>query len=1023
LVRRLRAGEACSAETLLETYPDLQVDADLALELIYTEFITRDELGQQPSVDAWCRRFPQWHDRLDRLLRIDELMQHRGGDTEPSWDFTRTVGSHPPERISRLEDRYEVLGELGRGGMGVVYRARQAGLNRDVAVKMILSGEFADAEERSRFRREAEAAGRLQHPNIVQIHEVGAGSDRPYISMELVEGGSLEEKLAQNPLLPLHAARLAETLARATHYAHERGIIHRDLKPANVLLAADGTPKITDFGLAKHLADGGTSRTRTGAVLGTPSYMAPERALGQSQHTGPAVDIYALGALLYEALTGRPPFLGSSPLDTLEQVRTREPLPPRRLQPKIPGDLETICLKCLQKDARKRYASALDLAEDLRRYQAAEPIRACPIGPWERTLKWARRRPAAAALVVAVPLLTFAGIAGIGWQWWRAENKRHEAQTALEQMTIARQAEEAQRQRARRAVDKMFTQVAEKWLAQQPGLEPLQRQFLEEALRFYQEFAAEGSTDPELRWETGVAHRRVGEIQQKLGAFAEAEQALNRSIVVLNALVADSPSEPRYQAALGDSRLKLGGFHAKVGRPDKAEKEFQQSLTLREKLVAEHPDVAEHRKDLAVGLVNLAGAQEFESGFREAAANYTLALALLEKLPVDLRDSPECSFHQALCRQGLGLALTIEDRSPEAEEPARQALATLEKLVRDFPTEPTYRHRLAWNLWFVGAHCSPARSPEGEKLLRRAVAIAEKLAADFPTVPDYAQDVGFCRKALGLWLTESGRSREGEQTLAEASQVFKKLVAGFPGAYDYSCEQSNLNAALAQTLLASGRLQEAEEALRGSLTIMEKSAANLPGNPFFRHLTALTHHYLGEVLCEARRSPEAEREYCRGLSIWSELLAAHPDNAGHRTWLACAHNNLAELFTIAPDEQYRDAVRAVPLARKAVALHPQPGGCWNTLGITLYRAGDWNAAVNALEKSRELRQGGDWYDWFFLAMAHWRLGHKEEARRWYDQAIAWMEKNAGELARNKPKHAQFCRFRTEAAELLGVELQ
>jgi tetratricopeptide (TPR) repeat protein len=446
-------------------------------------------------------------------------------------------------------------------------------------------------------------------------------------------------------------------------------------------------------------------------------------------------------------------------------------------------------------------------------------------------------------------------------------------------------------------------------------------------------------------------------------------------------------------------------------------------LTLREKLVAEHPDVAEHRKDLAVGLVNLAGAQEFESGFREAAANYTLALALLEKLPVDLRDSPECSFHQALCRQGLGLALTIEGRSRDAEESERQALATLEMLVRDFPTEPTYRHRLAWNLSFVGAHCTPARSPEGEKLLLRAIAIEEKLAADFPTVPDYAQVLAICRRFQGLWLIESGRSREGEQTLAEASQVIKKLVAGFPGAYDYFCELSNLNCALAAELLASGRLQEAEEALRGNLTIMEKSAANSPANPFFRHLTALTHHYLGEVLCEARRSPEAEREYRQGLSIWSELLAAHPDNAGHRTWLACAHNNLAELFTTAPDEQYRDAVRAVPLARKAVELHPQPGGCWNTLGITLYRAGDWNPAVNALEKSRELRRGGDWYDWFFLAMAHWRLGHKEEARQWYDQAIAWMEKNAGELAGHKPKHAQFCRFRTEAAELLGVELR
>jgi tetratricopeptide (TPR) repeat protein len=1022
LVRRLRAGEACSAEALLEAYPDLRTDADLALELIYTEFVTRDELGQQPSVEAWCRRFPQWHDRLQRLLQIDELMRLRGRDTERSQSVADTPGRQPPDRVSGIEDRYEIVGELGRGGMGVVYRARQLALNRDVALKMILSGEFADAEQRARFRREAGAAGRLQHPNIVQIYEVSEGSDRPYIAMELVGGGSLEEKLAGCPLPPPQAAQLTETLARAVQYAHERGIIHRDLKPANVLLANDGTPKITDFGLAKHLADGDTGHTRTGAILGTPSYMAPEQALGDRQRIRATVDVYALGAILYEALTGRPPFLGSSSFDTLEQARTREPLPPRRLRPKIPADMETICLKCLQKDPHKRYAAALDLAEDLRLFLAGEPVRARPVGRWERTRKWARRRPAAAALVLAVPLLTIVAIAGIGWQWWRAEDGRREARAALEQMTIARQAEEAQRQRARRAVDKMFTRVAEKWLSQRPGLEPLQREILEDALRFYQEFAKEESGDPELRWETGIAHRRVGEIQQKLGSFAEADQALHRSVAFLKELVAGFPAEPKYRDALGESRLKLGAFLEKMGRQDQGERECQESMTLRQKLVAEYPEVAHYRQALACSYAGLADAQAARSQFPEAEGSYGQAMVLLKELPPDWRNGAEYRFQLAVCHQHLGVILINHSQPRESEEAEREALPILEKLVADFPNEPNYRHSFAWNLLFLGAHCSPAHSQEGEKLLRRAIIIEEKLASEFPGVPDYALEVAVCREFLGLWLKESGRTREGEESLEEALRVFQKLVTNFPAAYDYGFELTRMNFALVQTLLANGQFQEAERACRENLTFMEKFAAAHNGNDIYRHQVALSHHCLGEVLIEVGRSREAEREYRQGLAIWTELSAAHPDNEGHRSWLACANNNLAELFTTAPDEQYRNPALAVELARKAVELHPQPGGCYNTLGITLYRAGDWNAAISALEKSRELRQGGDWYDWFFLAMAHWRLSHKEEAQRWYDQTIAWLEKNQDKLARNKPKHAQFCRFRAEAADLLGVKL-
>jgi WD40 repeat protein/tetratricopeptide (TPR) repeat protein len=347
------------------------------------------------------------------------------GDWSPAAPPRPTVpgadATAPERALPRVEvPGYELLEELGRGGMGVVYKARQVSLKRVVALKMILSGAHAGSTERQRFRREAEAAAALRHPNIIQIYEVGEHEGHPYFSLEYADGGSLEDRLVGTPQPARRSAELVAVLAGAMHYAHQQGIIHRDLKPANVLLAAGAltagakpqaapVPKITDFGLAKQLgSDAG--QTRTGAVLGTPAYMAPEQAQGRAKEVGPATDTYALGAILYELLTGRPPFLAETPLDTLRQVTTEEPVPPGRLHPGLPRDLETVCLKCLQKDPARRYASAGALAEDLQRFLNGEPVRARPTPAWERLLKWARRHPAAAALLVVavVGVLAFA---------------------------------------------------------------------------------------------------------------------------------------------------------------------------------------------------------------------------------------------------------------------------------------------------------------------------------------------------------------------------------------------------------------------------------------------------------------------------------------------------------------------------------------------------------------------------------------------------------------------------------------
>ncbi|HEY7424829.1 MAG TPA: serine/threonine-protein kinase [Gemmataceae bacterium] len=348
-------------------------------------------------------------------------------------------------------DGYEILGELGRGGMGVVYKVRQAQPNRFAALKMLLPELPADKETLARFRIEVEAAARLQHPCIVHIYQVGEHQGRPFYSMEYVEGGSLAQQLAATPNTSCRqAAELVEILARAIHFAHRRGVIHRDLKPGNVLLTADGAPKITDFGLAKLLegiGDGPRSEATSGAVLGTPWYMAPEQAEGRPGAVGPATDIHALGAILYRILTGRPPFWGVSTLDILEQVRSLEPVSPSRLQPKVPRDLETICVKCLHKEPAKRYASAEELAEDLDRFLQGQPILARPASPVERAARWVRRRPALAALFLlsAVSLLSLLALGS-----WYASRLREAAQTAEELREHAEQLQHLAEDRERR---------------------------------------------------------------------------------------------------------------------------------------------------------------------------------------------------------------------------------------------------------------------------------------------------------------------------------------------------------------------------------------------------------------------------------------------------------------------------------------------------------------------------------------------------------------------------------------------
>ncbi len=423
LERRLKAGQAARAEDYLRQYAELREAQDAAVELIAAEYALRRRLDPDCDVGEYLRRFPEYAEQLPgRLAAAAPAGAGAGG--MPVLDEPATVLDaqvvRPPNGegapapwaagLPPLPD-YEILGCLGRGGMGIVYKARHLPLKRIVALKMILGSDDSEPELVARFRREAEALARLHHPHIVQVYEVGEQAGQPYFSLEFMEGGSLNQKIRGAAQPTRQAAELVETLARAVQAAHEQGVVHRDLKPANVLLASDGTPKITDFGLAKQL-DRGTVQTESGRILGTPAYMAPEQAFGRVREVGPPADVYALGVILYELLTGRVPFLGENRYHTLAQVCTHEPVSPRRLQPAVPRDLEKVCLKCLEKDPARRYARALDLADDLRRFLNGEPVRARLLSPVGRALKWARRHPGEGVAAFALVLAAVGGVTG-----------------------------------------------------------------------------------------------------------------------------------------------------------------------------------------------------------------------------------------------------------------------------------------------------------------------------------------------------------------------------------------------------------------------------------------------------------------------------------------------------------------------------------------------------------------------------------------------------------------------------------
>jgi serine/threonine-protein kinase len=842
-----------------------------------------DTISHPPHPRAW--------QKLHDTDRTDPLETQTLASSTSTHSVATSSGLVPPN--------YDILGELGRGGMGVVFKARDRKLNRDVALKMMLSAGYAHADDLARFKAEAEAIARLEHPYIVRIYEIGEHNGRPYIALEYCDGGSLNKKIAGEPQPSRVAAELVAKLARGMAAAHARGVVHRDLKPGNVLLTPDGEPKITDFGLAKRIDDE-SGQTHTGAILGTPSYMAPEQASGESKRVGPPADIYALGAILYDMLTGRPPFKGESAMDTAIQVVHAEVVPPTKLIPKLPRDLEVIALKCLEKDPAKRYASASELADDLQRFLEGRPILARPAGTAERVWKWAKRRPAVAALLAAVVLLTVGGLITVTTLWQRAEVEKIAAQRARDdadnQRVIAEQNEaeaqrqrqvaerneaEAQRQRVEalkqkeradrffseaREVIEALTHVGQVDLADTPGAEGVRRKVLMQALDFFDELDDVETDDPALAAQVARAALLVADLHESLGEYAKARSAYEKA-ADLYAALPDS-STARFGRAAADNNLAI--LLQSTGDSqdrERAEQLYQRAIELKRELVSEFPNDRGYRRSLAQSYNNLATFWQLARDRNRADDYFRKALAEVEQLrgeagrPEDRRELALALVNYGAFLQSVGDAAAAADAYARAEAEQRE-------LVAKFPT-PVHRKELARTLLNAGALEQQADDKSTKALAKydAAVDILNSLSREFPLVADYRIELAVALRNRALLYRQRGGGtailRAADDYRRAADQLAPLATAAGSASATPRMEYLRILGERAQLTAAIGTrdaAQEAEEIWDQAIELAAGFAQSYPQETGFAREHARLLGNLGLYLAAQGRMRSAEAE-------------------------------------------------------------------------------------------------------------------------------------------------------------------
>lgn len=1072
------------------------------VEVLAEEFLERYRRGEHPSLSEYARRHPAWEEEIREVFPAAVLMEdlkRRRQDSRPL--ATPTVGG---KKLDRLGD-YRIVREIGRGGMGVVYEAVQESLGRRVALKVLPSHGLLDPKRLERFEREARAAARLHHTNIVPVFGVGEQEHLHYYVMQYIEGRGIDEVLSElshggprsgshrcnssavgapsvadvaqalfrkqaaptddfqataNAAAPSSSSplgtetrasspRVADSAAtaedrprasgtdtsrdhrrssatdvkanraywvsvasiglqaaEALEYAHAHHVLHRDIKPANLLLDTRGTVWITDFGLAKLTEE--ADLTASGDMVGTLSYMAPERFHGQADARS---DIYSLGLTLYALLTLRPAYDESNRSRLIRQVLHDDPLAPRRINSEIPRDLETIVLRAMARDPAHRYATAAEMVADLKRYLDDKPIAARRVGAAERLWRWCRRNPAIASLTATAAslLILVAAVATSGYVQTRSAWQREAKQRSVAENE--RRRAQANLGLALDALDEIYTQVAADWMAHpsptsdsDDGSDPQFQlvvsdsaaEFLQNALTFYEKFAQQNQTDPKLRQETAKANRRVAEIEQRLGKFEAAEAAYRQAQTICEMLAKDFPKQPDYRRQNAVCLIELGDMLQVAGRVKEAHDAYQRAEPLLKKLVKDYPSQRDYRYELARCHDSLSSDSWKLGRLTDAEQHSRRALELLEGLSAEDPRQPTYQQAQARSYRNLGFVLRITGQPKEAQSAALEGIMIQEKLAESFPNVPDYRYELGESYTMYSIHMPGERGLPDTSHLQRALEISQSLANEFPAVPKYQALEARIFTRMGTALQRGGKIEEAETAFRSAVSGHERLVRAFPKVPSYQLFAGEANYSLANALKARGELSQArshvEEAIDKQRSFLKSDHENLFARGLLvgeNRLLASIQWHQGEFTGAVETYSEAIEEARQLIETGERRARSEPDrqrrtNAGFAasaSWMGALQTGLGCIQWIAADAPAASRTLKIALSslRQGAKKAPQSADAQALLSRFLSACPDETqrnpaeARELALAATRLNSKSAD--AWLALASAEYRLGN------------------------------------------------
>jgi tetratricopeptide (TPR) repeat protein/predicted Ser/Thr protein kinase len=1022
-VQRQRSSPIASAEQRprIEDFLNGSIEPERSIllrELLGLDLVFRRSQGETPAAEEYAQRFPK-HVALVGLVfqratcltlapnaatTAGEALPEEAREPFPATllfpvaaeTLTYSGGSQTPRAAPAAKGQvlgdYELLELLGRGGMGVVYKARQRSANRIVALKLIRVDRLEDFPEDQRqewlerFHTEAQAAARIEHEHVVTVYEVGEFQGHPFYSMRYIEGRSLAEMLRDGPLPSRKAAEYPEPVARAVHHAHTCGVLHRDLKPRNILVDKLDRPYVADFGLAK-LTEGASDMTHTGAWLGTPSYMAPEQAL-DAAHVTAASDVYSLGATLYDLLTGRPPFQAATPAETLHQVLHQEPVPPRQLNPGIDHDLETICLKCLRKEAGRRYGTAAELADDLRRYLNGEPIQARPVGRVERTWRWCRRNRAVALLTAFVlTLLVALGVGGV-------ITAVQFGLKAEQENRLRSEAEESAKQ-AQQVVNQFLRDVSENDLFDEPKLQLLRVTFLERALNYYKAFAEQRQDDPNVQAELAAMYLRVAEVYHVADRNDDMMSHLATGLDVVEQLRHSHPTATEAHRKLVGIWRGHRRLHRSITSPanlPQALANCQRFIDLWQKFAREHPDAPGFQSDVAAMHAHVGELRPDSSKFEA----FEVALSIWERLASEYPQEGKYAEDQARMQLFLAIGWNAATRPRgEREKAARKAVAMYEKLAAQSPKVPFYREGLA-NCHIAIAQVAVERGASEEAI--EALIAAQKrfddLLVEFPAVPAYREGAAQVYMELG-YRSEQSRPQQAEKAFRRALELSAPLEAEFQR---YNWLLRNAHISLARVLRANGRAEDADKLLRQLIAYYEKLiAANPKGRKYYVDL-ANAYKQLGQ--------PD------KVIAQYTKLIELDPNQWDSWFQRASVHYDLGQWDKAIKDHS------------KVIELKPDHARSWYQRGQCHYNLRQWEKAVAEYARAVELgAAANDTHVWLWKGTAHGELGQWDLAVADHSQAI---EKAPGDYHHWRARGTAYAHLeqweKAEADFLKAIEL-